>query len=139
VCLFWILSNKLDLNQETHFTIKVFLPTTFLQQPNCIPFGRCKVRQTIIAVLSPTQWKECCKNLTRTRVNFCREWSTGHELFVEGDVYDVICALERDEAHDEPGRSLRMHLGWDVAAPRADRDLKVALACKDVHSQMIKH
>jgi len=72
-------------------------------------------------------------------VNFCREWSTGHELFVEGDVYDVICALERDEAHDEPGRSLRMHLGWDVAAPRADRDLKVALACKDVHSQMIKH
>lgn len=65
--------------------------------------------------------------LSHTRVDSRRERSSGHEFFVEGDVDDVVGALEGHEADDEPGRALWVHLGRDVAATSADRDLEVAL------------
>ena len=67
-----------------------------------------------------------------TGVDSRREGSPGHELFVEGDVDDVVGALERHEADDEPGRALRVHLRRDVAASSADRYLEVALTFKSI-------
>ena len=65
-----------------------------------------------------------------TGVNFRSERSSGHEFLVEGDVDDVVGALERHEANDEPGRALRVHLCRDVAAASADRYFEVTLALK---------
>ena len=63
-------------------------------------------------------------------MNFRSKWSSGHEFLVEGDVDDVVGALERHEANDEPGRALRVHLRRDVAAASADRYFEVTLALK---------
>ena len=70
-------------------------------------------------------------------MNFCCERSSWDELFVESDVDNVIDALQGHKADHEFCRSLRMHLGRNVAAPGGYRDFKVALASlAGVHSEV---
>ena len=62
-------------------------------------------------------------------MNFClAEWSPRHLFFVEGDVYGVIEAFERNKADGKPCRTQWVDLGGNVASPGGDGDLQVALA-----------
>ena len=57
-----------------------------------------------------------------------------YELFVKGDVNDMVYPLEWYKTDDKLGRSLRMHLGGDVAPAGRYCDLQVTfagLACID--------
>ena len=69
----------------------------------------------------------------------CSEGSARHEFLVEGDVDDVIGALQGNEADDEPRWTLGVNLGRDIAAPGADGDFQVTLTCEgDNEQNMLK-
>ena len=62
-------------------------------------------------------------------MDLCSEWCSWHKFLVEGDVDDVVGALQGNEADDEPSWTLGVDLSGDVATPGANRDLKVSLTC----------
>jgi hypothetical protein len=67
VCLFWILSNKIDLNQETHFTISLWT-NIYGKKTNSLPGSNFQYLVTV------------CINSIRIRTNSL--WQTEYRSYL---------------------------------------------------------